>query len=142
MKKLIYIFLVVCIYIVGSNYTQAENFVKVGYNQLVTVYVDVDSIKVVRNESPFYVIRYNKLVKDYNKNTIDIWREETHYNEKVKNPNSMKQRAIGRITLAFNGRVRESNQFVTNFYPTFPGIDLDVGNFVFNKVFHRRFKNN
>ena len=141
MKRLIYIFLVVCIYIVGTNYSQAENFVKVGYNQLVTVYVDVDSINVVRNEPPFYVIQYNKLVKDYNKNAIDVWREETHYNESAKTPNSMKQRAIGRVTLDFNGKVIESNQFKTNFYPTFPGIDLDVGNFIFDNAFHRRFKN-
>ena len=67
MKKLMYIFLVICIYMVGANYSKAENFVKVGYNQSVTVYVDTDSIQVVRNDPPYYMIRYREMLRIINK---------------------------------------------------------------------------
>ena len=73
MKNLMYIFLAICIYIVGANYSKAENFVKVGYNQVVTVYVDIDSIQVVRNDPPFYVIRYREMFKNYQQKTMNIW---------------------------------------------------------------------
>ena len=141
MKKLIYIFLVVCIYIVGSNCTQAENFVKVGYNQLVTVYVDTDSIQIIRNEPPFYVIRYREMSKDYQQNTMDIWEQEAYYDESNRAKIPIRARSLGRISFDLNGRFLDSYRSVGILYRMNDGLNLDQVNFVFYHAFHRRFKN-
>ena len=142
MKKMIHIFLVVCIYIIGANYTQAENFVKVGYNQLVTMYVDTDSIQVVRNEPPFYVIRYREMSKDYQENTMNIWEQEAYYDESYDAKISIRARPLGRVSFDLNGRFLDSYRSVGRLYRMNDGLNLDQVNFVFYHAFHRRFKNN
>ena len=139
MKKLIYIFLLVCIYIVGTNYSDAENFVKVGYNQAVTVYVDTDSIQVVRNEAPFYIIRYKAMMKNYQENTMDIWEKEAYYDESYDAKKPLKYRAIGRVSFDLNGRFIESNHSTTMFISWQNSIAADAANFAFYKAFHRKF---
>ena len=139
MKRLIYIFLVVCIYIVGANHSQAENFVKVGYNQLVTVYVDTDSIQVVRNEPPFYVIRYKEMLKNYQQNEISIGEKEAYYDESnTRIP--IKARTIERVLYDLNGQYIDSYRLDGIFYRMNDGLNLDQVNFVFYHAFHRKFK--
>lgn len=140
MKKLMYIFLVICIYMVGANYSKAENFVKVGYNQLVTVYVDVDSIQVVRNEAPFYIIRYRVLRKDYQDNTMDIAEQEAYYDESSTAKIPIRARSLGRISFDLNGRFLDSYRSVGILYRMNDGLNLDQVNFVFYRAFHRNFK--
>ncbi|WP_127011159.1 hypothetical protein [Veillonella sp. CHU594] len=140
MKKLMYIFLVICIYMVGANYSKAENFVKVGYNQSVTVYVDTDSIQVVRNDPPYYMIRYREMFKNYQQNTMDIWEQEVYYDESYDATKPLKYRAIGRTSFDLNGRFIESNHLTTMFISWKNGLSADAANFVFYKAFHRKFK--
>lgn len=140
MKKLMYIFLLICIYMVGANYSKAENFVKVGYNQLVTVYVDTDSIQVVRNDPPFYVIRYKEMSKNYQQNTMNIWEQEAYYDESYDAKKPLKYRGIGRVSFDLNGRFIESNHLTTTFFSWRNGLTTDAANFVFYKAFHRKFK--
>lgn len=137
---MIYIFLVVCIYIVGSNYSHAENFVKVGYNQLVTVYVDVDSIQVVRNEAPFYIIRYRVLRKDYQDNTMDIAEKEVYYDESNMAKIPIKARTIGQLSFDSQGRFIKKYVTKSLFFRMNDGLNLDQVNFVFYRAFHRNFK--
>lgn len=140
MKKLMYIFLVVCIYIVGISYSHAENFVKVGYNQLVTVYVDTDSIQVIRNEPPFYVIRYREMTKDYQQNTMNIWEQEAYYDESNTAKIPIRARSLGRISFDLNGKFLDSYRSVGILYRMNDGLNLDQVNFVFYRAFHRNFK--
>ena len=135
-----YIFLVICIYMVEANYSKAENFVKVGYNQSVTVYVDTDSIQVVRNVPPYYMIRYREMFKNYQQNTMDIWEQEVYYDESYDATKPLKYRAIGRTSFDLNGRFIESNHLTTMFISWKNGLSADAANFVFYKAFHRKFK--